>query len=128
LEQRESYASLEPYWDGTREARGEVLGLSSYAGPSSIFHSPAWPGTLSHGEAKEPDPNRKRGKDRKERYPRGFFDAQILPLLKRGDSYYRIATALACSISTVRRVGKIHGIDRRHLEKGAHAKWGIEAC
>jgi hypothetical protein len=42
LQQRHEYATLEPYWDGAREARGEVDGLSRYEGKSSLYHSVNW--------------------------------------------------------------------------------------
>lgn len=102
---------LEVAWSGALERRGMVGGLSSYCGPSSLLHSPAYgPDIL---EPLPPGVVRRRAEDRKPRAKPGAHDADVVALLRKGLSYNMIARALRCSATVARSVARRHGLCRR---------------
>jgi hypothetical protein len=115
LQQQREYARLEPYWDGEREARGDVNGLSSYIGRSSLHHSANWERLeqLEHGEAKG-NGRRPRGRPMGTGMPPRSKDPEILLLLKKGCSYGAVTRKLDVSVGCVRRVARENGLKSLH--------------
>jgi hypothetical protein len=113
---------LEVYWSGSLEAQGKAPGLSSYQGRSSIYHSANWErlDMLEHGEAKARSVNGHPKRSEDGQWRRKACDpetaAEALRLLKSGISYNQISVRLNVSVSVPRRLGRLHGIDRRHMQ------------
>lgn len=127
LQQRREYEQLVPHWSGELEARGEVSGLSSYRGRSSIYHSVNWERS-DELERRHDNRLRKaegfaavRGSDTRPRVPKGSRDAEVIERLKKGCSYGAICRELGVTLSIPRRLAKLHGIDRSIFRSGVRA-------
>lgn len=124
LEQREVYASLVPAWNGALERSGEVPGLSTYKGRSSIYHSVNWEQSEEYERRKElrNDPNHVPTVRKLSAWGRAVRainrsnDAQILQRLKFGYSYNDISREMGVSVSVIRRVAKENKIDRSQFQ------------
>jgi len=93
----EPAAELEPAWNGALERSGAAAGLSGYRGQSSIYHSPAWPAELKHGDC------RKIWRTGPKAITTEAQRVRIRELLRVGLSLRRVAKAAGVGLIVVRR-------------------------
>lgn len=91
-------------WNGERERRGEAPSLTTYAGRSSLHHSPPW-SDLDEQPAKP------------RAVPRAHDDA-VVELLRKSVSYGAIARQLGVASHTVRSIAR-----RYRLERASRLSW-----